>query len=390
MAKVELGRGGTYEYTKDAEWYSSFKAMHLEKETASKATYEDSDGNLIIMTGSKFTDSDTSKGVVTDVRIEDDHGVMVYDISGLSLSFATLSSIATQATDSAVINVLQQTLAGDDRIHGTKGSDELVSAQNGGNNIVKGYGGDDIFRAGPGNNTLDGGRGTDELNYSITYPSPAQTQGVVVDATKGKATNPWGGHDHISGFEVYYGTTRDDTFKGSSADETFTTGGGADTVDGRGGFDTVDYSTDYSQGGTKGIVVNLAAGTATDGFGNAEKITHVEAVIGTSFADQFIGSQHADTFTAGAGNDTLTGGFGGDTFIFADHFGSDTITDFNTHGKHPDHITFANTILTDFHDVKEHWDTYGDNVVINLGLDKLTLVNVDIHHLHKGMFDFSG
>ena len=81
------------------------------------------------------------------------------------------------------------------------------------------------------------------------------------------------------------------------------------TIYGGGAVDTLDY-TAY----TSGIVVNLAAGTAT----GTAAISGLEIILGGSGNDLFT----AGTFTA-----TLTGGTGDDTYTFLNGFGNITVVE---------------------------------------------------------------
>ena len=97
---------------------------------------------------------------------------------------------------------------------------------------------------------------------------------------------------------------------------------GNDVVDGGTGTDEIDYRDDTFFGGNDGVTVDLAMGTAIDGFGDMDSLTSIERVRGTNFDDTLIGDANNnrlrgengdDTLQGGAGNDRLTGGFGVDT-----------------------------------------------------------------------------
>lgn len=119
---------------------------------------------------------------------------------------------------------------------------------------------------------------------------------------------------------------------------------GDDTINGQGGRDVVDYSEEVNVGstnlsgvwtlGSKGVKVDLAAGTATDSFGGHDTLIKIEVARGTKFKDQILGSSKGnelvgyegadkldgrggnDTLDGGLGKDTLTGGDGRDLFVF--------------------------------------------------------------------------
>jgi Ca2+-binding RTX toxin-like protein len=96
---------------------------------------------------------------------------------------------------------------------------------------------------------------------------------------------------------------------GTNGADTLKSTGAVEVISGGDGIDKLIFDE-----GTKGVIVNLKAGTLTDSFGNNEKVTGIEIVIGTSFADKMTGSDKADYLVGGAGNDTLSGGLGQDEF----------------------------------------------------------------------------
>jgi Ca2+-binding RTX toxin-like protein len=106
------------------------------------------------------------------------------------------------------------------------------------------------------------------------------------------------------------GSALGDSLTGGNGDDSLTGGLGNDTLTGAGGSDLVSYATAVA-----GVNVNLELGTASGGAGS-DRISGVERVLGSGFAD---------TLQGGIGNDTLTGGLGNDIFTVAK--GTDTIDD---------------------------------------------------------------
>jgi hypothetical protein len=84
-------------------------------------------------------------------------------------------------------------------------------------------------------------------------------------------------------------------------------GAGNDTLTGTSTSTTVNYWDSPS-----GATVNLATGTAKDGWGGQDTLINIHIVQGSNYADQFIGSALADNFWVGAG-DTIQAGAGVDT-----------------------------------------------------------------------------
>ena len=175
------------------------------------------------------------------------------------------------------------------------------------------------FRPRGGNDTVDGGAGFDEVDYLFS----GATAGVDVDLAAGTADDGLGGTDTLLNIEAVRGTQLADTFLGDGADNRFRGYDGADTIDGAGGFDEVDYSNAELNFKltSSGVDVDLAVGTATDGFGKTDILSNIEAARGTKFDDSLTGDAAANDLFGGDGADTLVGGAGAD---FLDG-GDDTI-----------------------------------------------------------------
>lgn len=234
------------------------------------------------------------------------------------------------------------------------GSDTLVSIGNAigsdsvdklwGNanaNHLEGGAGDDLLMGGGGDDVLDGGPGNDRVSY---FSSPA---GVTLDLAAGTASDGFGGHDTIIsvGFadgspfaDILYGNANlnnlsggagDDKLYGRDGDDVLIGGQGNDLLDGGNGSDTVSYFNDPG-----GVTVDLAAGTATDGWGTHDTIVSCGLLVGTpEHADVLRGNDNANTIQGFGHGDVMTGRGGADTFVTAswDWWGS-TITDFQ-HGS---------------------------------------------------------
>jgi hypothetical protein len=112
-------------------------------------------------------------------------------------------------------------------------------------------------------------------------------------------------------------------------------------LNGGSGTDTLDFS-----GAADGVMVNLAAKTATGTATGSDRIASFESVLGSAFDDLLIGDKNANTLNGGdgadvlrglGGADALTGGDGADTFVWGAardvvdsgvYLGRDVITDF--------------------------------------------------------------
>lgn len=195
--------------------------------------------------------------------------------------------------------------SGDDTVNGNSGNDELTG--NGGTDIIYGYAGDDTLNGGEGNDTLDGGDGSDTAAYT---GDPA---GVSVDLANQTATDGWGDTDTLISIENASGSAHADTLLGNTADNVLSGRAGNDVLNGGHGNDTADYSADPA-----GITVNLAANSATDGWGNVDSLVSIENVTGSAHADSITGNSGANTLNGGGGNDTLNGGVGLDSVLGGD------------------------------------------------------------------------
>jgi Ca2+-binding RTX toxin-like protein len=182
------------------------------------------------------------------------------------------------------------------------------------------------FCGNQGNDTIDGGSG---IHNTVAYDSEVEigsfnyalgvqefgTQGVVVNLATGVATDSFGDTDTLIRIDDVRATRFADALTGSAGDNQFWGLAGNDTLDGGAGNDSVFYGEDSSRGGTAGALVDLRAGTATDGFGNHDTLISIENVYGTAEADAFYGNSTANLLFGYGGDDSLYGGAGDDTML---------------------------------------------------------------------------
>jgi ELWxxDGT repeat protein len=131
-----------------------------------------------------------------------------------------------------------------------------------------------------------------------------------------------------SGNDQLQGTAGPDRLLGLAGDDLLNGGLGADVLDGGGGFDFADY-----RGSAGGVFVNLTAGTGQGSEAEGDRLTGIEAVIGSELndvltgnagANNLFGRDGADALYGLAGDDFLSGGFGGDQMFGGD--GVDTVS----------------------------------------------------------------
>jgi len=160
------------------------------------------------------------------------------------------------------------------------------------------------FQGLAGDDRIDGGSGFDRVEYQFD----GGRAGIKANLATGVAIDSHGDSDSLAGIESLSGTGFADRLIGSDAAfEQFRPQGGDDVVDGAGGTDQVDYSR--SPGGAR---VNLSAGTAEDGQGGTDRLSNVEDVRGSGFADRIAGDRADNRLEGNAGQDSLAGRGGAD------------------------------------------------------------------------------
>jgi len=200
------------------------------------------------------------------------------------------------------------TLIGIEGVDGSAFADTLIGGA--GNELLIGRDGED---------SIDGGDGIDDIGFV------SDIAGVSVDLALGIATDGFGATDRFANIEGAEGSAFDDLLLGSSGPDVLDGRRGNDTLDGRAGSDVAEFNQ-----APAGVVVNLAEGTAQDGFGTFDMLIGIEGVRGSAFGDLIFDN---------AGSGLLEGGDGGDTIVSTG--GLDTI-----HGNGGDDlIAYAPTSL---------------------------------------------
>lgn len=241
-------------------------------------------------------------------------------------------------------------------IEGGEGNDTIYAA-GGSDTIYGGAGTDDIYGggnsdliyllAGHGLDNFYGGGGIDTLdmsgasrNYNIDLAAGSYSAGgntrvlteiEILILSKGKdtvsggataaAVYGGGGTDWLAGAgssDSLFGGVGADTLHSGTAAAILDGGAGNDwisldaglsantMVDGGAGGDVLDLS-----GLGSGVVVDLAAGTASDGTFNASLVS-IERVVGTAYNDNLTGDAVGNRLGGGGGNDVIYGGGGKD------------------------------------------------------------------------------
>lgn len=187
------------------------------------------------------------------------------------------------------------------------------------------------------------------VDYVHAYSLPASLGGSV--GVSGLAGNSDGQHQYgTSGADILKSNGGASYLYGNGGDDLFLVSSGSNFIDGGPGVDTLSYANAKT-----GVQVNLASTSAYQTTGAAQdRISNIENIIGTPFADVIQGDAH---------NNTLTGGAGSDTFIFETGFGHDTITDFSHLAGNTDVVHFDHGVFSDFADALQHAHQENDGVL---------------------------
>lgn len=218
--------------------------------------------------------------------------------------------------------------SGDDTLSGLEGDDTLLGLA--GNDFLYGSAGRDVLTGGPGDDLLDGGIGRDTASYT------SADQDVQVDLRLTEAQETYGaGIDQLVSIENVIGSRFNDYLIGDARANTLIGGDGRDSLGGLDGNDILrgGVGDDTLFGGSgddrllggKGqrdwasyagapaaISLDLAAGTAQDGYGGVDRLAGIEFVTGSQYDDVMIGSERADELSGNPGDDSIWGGDGAD------------------------------------------------------------------------------
>ncbi|WDZ97733.1 calcium-binding protein [Herbaspirillum sp. WKF16] len=179
--------------------------------------------------------------------------------------------------------------------------DVLVNIDN-----VIGGGGDDVFYASSFANKLDGGAGSDTVNYSLSTSSNGTT-GVTVNLSTGVGSGNYAQGDTYANIENAVGSAYNDTLTG------FATVGTQSVLEGGAGADTItaiaaNRASTYASyaGSALGVTIDLKNGSGTGGDAQGDILVNIDNVIGSTHDDLFKASTQANIFTGNGGTDTVS------------------------------------------------------------------------------------
>ncbi|MRD49151.1 hypothetical protein GHT07_17890 [Caenimonas koreensis DSM 17982] len=184
---------------------------------------------------------------------------------------------------------------------------------------LTGSSGNNVLLGGLGNDSIIGNGGSDTVAYysagsgvNVSLLTNLTSGGAGIDTLVGIANvSGSNSNDTITGNASSNGLTGydgNDSLVGNGGDDFFDGGAGDDTLDGGSGTgDSVSYWS-----ATTGIVLDLTAGTATDGLGGNDVLIGIENINASNFNDSIKGNASNNFIVAGLGNDTIDGAGGTD------------------------------------------------------------------------------
>ena len=233
------------------------------------------------------TGRDTIIGHEAAWRAGDNGGLdLIYrHVTGTGGMVVTIGADGSGTAVSNVAGVVDDSFTFVDYVGGTHQSDRLSGSDNWESFVGQG-----------GNDTIDGGGGSDFLEY---WREEGATQGVVVDLSSSTATDSTGGTDTLANIEGAVGTVFSDDLVGSVGDNWLSGRGGDDTAAGGDGADTLD------------------GGDGNDTLDGGQGADLIYGGAGSDFLTGGAGPG-SDWIVPGGGNDTVDGGEGNDMVSFSD------------------------------------------------------------------------
>ncbi|WP_341893216.1 calcium-binding protein, partial [Variovorax sp. YR752] len=171
----------------------------------------------------------------------------------------------------------------------------------------------EFFSGGAGNDTINGGTITDTIDYAnlnqVEYWQTA-VSGININLQTGIALDGQGGTDTLININFVVGSNFNDTMRGSDGSlfEQFMGLSGNDSING--GNLTASSARLSYQVSPAAVNVDIALGTAQDGYGGTDTFTNINFIRGSNFNDTLFGSNTtvvAETFEALSGNDYIDG-----------------------------------------------------------------------------------
>jgi Ca2+-binding RTX toxin-like protein len=272
---------------------------------------------------------------VTEDRIDISRAGRIYDITNISMTNILGGMVLIWGDEELILQAAYRTKITARDIEGVMSfeTDHVIMPEN---VPLRGTSGNDTFVWSQGADTIDGGAGTDRVDYSIA------PEAVRVDLRdpSGAANAMAAEGDILRNIEGIIGTRYADVIRGDDSANTLVGGVGDDTINGGGGADWIMPGSGRGQitGGAgtdmlalsdlaAGARVSLAAGTLTIA-GQTSSVTEFESITGSIFADVIEGDSRDnrlrglgdyDWFIGTGGSDSYDGGNGRDmvSYVYA-------------------------------------------------------------------------
>ncbi|MEQ9143979.1 MAG: putative Ig domain-containing protein [Parvibaculaceae bacterium] len=190
-----------------------------------------------------------------------------------------------------------------------------------GDDVIAGGAGDDVIDGGEGADTLDGGDGFDIVSYGSSQSGVVATLHVD-EFTPGTGEGGDAQGDTLVGFEAISGSQFTDILTGNAEDNMLNGSGGYDFLEGLGGADDIiggdgnDFVV-YRQSDAAVYVDLSDDDVERGGHAEGDRLSSIEYVLGSAFADYITGDALDNIIEGGAGADTLDGGDGNDVLSYA-------------------------------------------------------------------------
>jgi Ca2+-binding RTX toxin-like protein len=219
--------------------------------------------------------------------------------------------------------------------------ENIMASSHGG--VLTGDGANNTFMLSSGADTIDGGGGTNTIDYAWdttgvsvyladmdlsgkdatwhtygeTLPSGYSGFGYGGMATGDFYTNIENIIGSSAGNDVLVGNASSNSILGGAGNDTIAGLGGGDYLDGGGGINTLTYALE-----SVGVTIHLAGTGLPTGYtgyaiddGHTDYLANFQNVIGSTGNDIIFGNGENCTFNGGGGNDTIYGVSGNNVFI---------------------------------------------------------------------------
>lgn len=287
--------------------------------------------------------------------------------------------------------------SGSDALSGGSGDDTVLGGS--GDDVLQGNSGDDVLLAGSGEDALFGGAGNDILgggdgNDLLLGDDDSGDAGVII-----------------------MGTSKDDGIVGSSSGDVLLGGNGGDIIAGGAGTDAIDGGADRDLidggsgddiiGGGRGddILYGGAGDDIVDGGSGNDRIeggsgndivrggSGDDYLSGGSGEDHLYGGSGSNVYDGGSGNDWVQSISGRDTIVLQPGFGNDFVEGFDSDSSGQGGQNRIDVSAYGFDNHSIGTDililAMGDDTVITIGSDTLTLLSVNAQTIDRNDFIFS-